>query len=249
MHGYADQELDSARTSEIEHHLRDCARCAQAYQNLQTLQTALGAETCRFKPPVDLRQRIQASLRTPSPAQPEQRITSWAWRAIPWPWVGLAAGLALVALLTWGFARVRSLPSAQDLLIKEVVASHVRSLLPGGTLVKVASSDKHTVKPWFEGKVDYSFDVANWEKQGFPLLGGRLDYFNDHRVAALVYQRGNHIINLFIWKPGQVSDSAPEMMEYQGFRLVHWNRAGLAYWVVSNVAAGDLEEFVQLVRQ
>lgn len=248
IHGYADRELDLVHTVEIEHHLRDCPSCTRAYQNLQALRGALGADALRFQAPAALRQRIQSGLRTASPARPA--TAAWpARRVLSWRWAAVAASLALVAVLSWGTFHILSLPSAEEFLVKEVVASHIRSVQTVGHELDVKSSNKHAVKPWFEGKVDFSPEVKDWKDQDFRLLGGRLDYFNERPVAVLVYKRRQHLINLFIWREGPVSDNDPQILERQGYHLVHWTKAGLAYWAVSNLNPTELEEFVRLARR
>jgi anti-sigma factor RsiW len=242
IHGYVDRELDLVHNLEIEHHLRECPGCARTYDNLQTLRGGLAAEGMRFQAPAALRQRIQSALESPRKRRQIRPILSWKWAAV-------AASLALAALLTWGTVRILSLPSAEDLLVNEIVASHQRSLLLKTHIFDVKSSNRHTVKPWFDGKVDFSFNVGDWPEQDFPLKGGRLDYFHGRRVAVLVYHRRLHVINLFIWKAGEVLDAGPRFLERDGYNLVHWARGGLAYWAVSNLNARELGQFVKLAEQ
>jgi anti-sigma factor RsiW len=242
IHGYADRELDLVHNLDIESHLHTCPGCARAYQNLKTLRGALAAEDLRFQAPATLRHRIQSSLR-PAGSVPLVHRPS----IFPWRWAAVAASLAFVALLTWGTVHILSLPSTKDLVVKELAASHIRSLQTPGHAVDVKSSDEHNVKPWFDDKVDFSVDVKKLKGTGFKLLGGRLDYFNDRPVAVVVYKKRKHLINLFIWRTPDVSDSAPETLSRQNFHMVHWTRAGLAYWAVSNLNTTALKDFVQLV--
>jgi anti-sigma factor RsiW len=142
---------------------------------------------------------------------------------------------------TWAGLRGRS---DRDLIAQEVVAGHVRSLM-ANHLTDVPSSDRHTVKPWFLGKLDFSPNVKDLAQDGFPLIGGRLDYMDEKPAAALVYQRGKHFINLFVWKCG----GKPEGHEaLRGFNLVHWDRAGLSHWAVSDLNAAELEQFANLAK-
>ena len=145
----------------------------------------------------------------------------------------------------WQIARLGS--SAHDLLVREIVSSHVRSLM-ATHLTDVASSDQHTVKPWFKGQLDFSPPVKDLSKEGFKLVGGRLDYIGDRPVAALVYQRRKHFINLFIWPASTGSVADPTVFSRQGYNLIHWTEDGLTYWAVSDLNEKELEEFVQLVR-
>jgi anti-sigma factor RsiW len=150
----------------------------------------------------------------------------------------LAVCLALLLLVT------RTGPSPEQQLAQEVVSSHVRSLM-ASHVTDVASSDQHTVKPWFNGRLDFSPPVKNLAAQEFPLIGGRLDYLGGRSVAALVFQRHKHIINLIVW-PAKMTDSkATPVGPSQGYNLIHWSEAGMAFWAVSDLNEKELMEFVQ----
>jgi anti-sigma factor RsiW len=154
------------------------------------LRSALKGGDLYFRPPAHLRKRVRAAARNAHRA--ETRTCVWPWRGL-----STAASLAAVALLVWSLVPMLTGPSANDLLTRELIAGHVRSLM-ASHLTDVASSDQHTVKPWFEGKLDFSSPVTDLTEQGFPLVGARLDYLDNRPVAALVNQRHNHVINLFI---------------------------------------------------
>lgn len=241
LDGYVDSELDLTSTLEIEKHLQTCADCAHAYNNQLALRTAIGADSLYFTPPANLRKRIQVSLRQESKAKPVPRRIAWQWTRI-------AAPLAAVLLIALGLFYIWSVSSADDHLTQDVLSSHVRSLM-ANHLVDVPSSDQHTVKPWFNGKLDFSPQVVDLANQGFPLVGGRLDYLDNRSVAALVYQRRKHVINLFIWPSTQNADSGTRMVTLQGYHLFSWTKGGFNYWAVSDVNTSELQQFVQLVQQ
>jgi anti-sigma factor RsiW len=163
-----------------------------------------------------------------------------AWSAARWR---VAAGLVVAALAGWGGATavLSSNSSPESAIANEVVDAHVRSLLPGH-LFDVASSDRHTVKPWFTGKTDIAPPVLELSAQGFPLLGGRLDYVGGHTAAALAYGRRLHKINLFVWRTDD-ADRSDESLTVRGYSVRHWRKDGLSYWAVSDVAAADLDAF------
>ena len=170
------------------------------------------------------------------------RHITW-WRS--WAVACLAASAALVAGIALWLAPRVSRPSPDELLAQEVLASHVRSLM-ASHLTDVPSSDQHTVKPWFNGKLDFSPPVEDLSSKGFPLVGGRLDYLQDRPVAALVYQRRKHFINLFIWP--SASNSGQKTVMRQGYNLLHWVQSGMTYWAVSDLNCTELQEFAQFVQ-
>ena len=241
IHPYVDGELDLVRNLEIEEHLRGCSGCAQAYKGQQTLQTALRAGSLRYEAPLGLQNRIQASLRFAS--KPKRRIYP-----VPRHFLGVAASLILVALGTWQLARVTLAPAMDDFLPKEVVNSHVRSLLAREP-VDIVSSNQHTVKPWFTGKLDFSPPVKDLTEEGFPLLGGRVDYLDNRPVAALLYGRQQHKINLFIWPSAKDSDVEAMAQMRQGYHLIHWTSSGMTFWAVSDLNSKELQQFSLLIRK
>jgi anti-sigma factor RsiW len=240
IHGYIDGELDLVRSLELERHMRNCRECTQAYDAQLALRAAIGAGSLAYAAPAQLRQRVRSSLRHAGPA-------GAALRMPPWRWLGLAAALIIVALAAGALAYTLRAPRADDRVAEQVLDSHVRSLM-ANHLTDVASSDQHTVKPWFDGKLDFSPAVVDLKSQGFPLIGGRLDYLDSRPVAALVSQRRLHVINLFIW-PAAAPAAAPRDMNQQGYQLLYWRQGAMMYWAVSDVSADDLQAFVQLYRQ
>jgi anti-sigma factor RsiW len=245
VHAYVDGELDLMRSVEIERHLQDCPACSQIYRSQQALSASLNSEALYFKPPTHLQGRIQASIRKEGRSRPASPLA----RTIPWRLLSVAAVLVFAIGVTWLVARAMSAPSlSDDTMAQDVVAAHVRSLM-ASHLSDVASSDKHTVKPWFNGKLDFSPPVEDLASRGFPLIGGRLDYLDGRPVAALIYQRQKHFINLFVWPSADGLDTADPALTRQGYNMFHWTDSGMTYWAVSDLNSTELQEFVQLFQQ
>jgi anti-sigma factor RsiW len=240
LHGYLDGELDLVRSLEIERHLEECPACPEAVSRYQALRAALSHPSLYRRPTAGMRERLLASLR---PAR-KSRATS---RKMAWQPLALAASLLLAACLGWGVARLRPMQTAEDSLAQEVISSHVRSLM-AQHLEDVASSDTHTVKPWFNGRVDFSPPVKDLASEGYPLIGGRLDYLDNRPVAALVYKRRQHVINVFIWPSTNDVDAPLRPLARQGFHVFHWTSVGMSYWVISDLNEQELQHFVELLR-
>jgi anti-sigma factor RsiW len=233
---YADGELEAAAVLELEQHLQSCAACGTAWRNLQSLKKTLQQDALYFTAPEELRRRIKSAL--PAPAQEASPWRAWNWNWLTTVMTGAAACLAI--LLTVTLTR----PSSEQPLTQEIVSSHVRSLM-ANHMLDVVSTDQHTVKPWFNGKLDFSPPVKNLAEQEFPLIGGRLDYIAGHSAAALVFQRHKHIINLFIW-PARENDQKPaSSASLQGYNVIHWSEAGMTFWAVSDLNEKELMEFVR----
>ena len=241
LHAYADGELDLVRSLEIERHLEACAACAQACADLRAVSAALKTASLRFEPPKGLRERVRSSVRRAS----RTRVVPLAalWRG-----VAAAAALLLVVLAGWAILRGSGTRSVRDLPSEQVVASHVRSLL-AEHLVDKKSSDRHEVGPWFAGKVDFKPLVKDLTDEGFPLTGGRLDYLDGRPVAAVIYKRRLHVINLFQWPADRSPDAEPKGETLRGYNLFHWIANGTHFWAVSDLNAGELEQFVHLIQK
>ena len=248
LHGYVDGELDLVRSLEIENHLEECPACSRAVEKLQALRARLNSADLYHRAPVQLKERIRSALRGAARSGEVGSVRNAATRLRLRRGLAVAAAIALVFLGGWGALRVLTVPSAQDLLAQELVASHVRSLALVSHLVDVPSSDRHTVKPWFSDKVDFAPSVEDLGPKGFALVGGRLDYLNGRKVAALVYQRHKHVINLFIWPASPDMKQTPLALTRQGYHLIHWTNSGLNYWAISDLNEQELQEFVQLMQ-
>jgi anti-sigma factor RsiW len=237
---YVDRELDLIKSLELERHLSECGACSERQASLLALRSALS--TVYHTPPASLQRRVMSGVRKAGKTGAMPR----APMAMPWRWIGVAASVALVLVVSWSVVRLSARPSPDDVLEREVVSNHVRSLMVDH-IADVPSSDQHTVKPWFNGKLDFSPPVIDLDEQGFPLVGGRLDYLDSRAVAALVYKRNQHVINLFIW-PTRESDRSEQTETHQGYNVIHWCQTDMSYWAVSDLNANELREFVQLAR-
>ena len=232
---YADGELDATGVLELEKHLHECPACELAFRNAQNLKKSLKQDSLFFTAPAGLQQKLKTELRPQT--EVGRRFGIWNWLAVA------TSGVAVICLaLLLSLALTR--PSAQQQLAQEIVSSHIRSLMANHEM-DVASSDQHTVKPWFDGKLDFSPPVKDLAAQGFPLIGGRLDFLDQRAVAALVFHRAKHVINVFIW-PTTERDSRPAVLApINGYNLIHWSRGGMTFWAVSDLNEKELMEFVQ----
>jgi len=242
LDAYLDGELAMPDAGELEAHLRVCPECARLEQRRRTLGASLREHLPRYEAPDMLRARVRAGLRKETTPVGAVRRGPLPWRAL-----SMAASLAVVAVGSWQLALTRARGEA---LADQVLASHVRSLM-AGHLADVPSSDQHTVKPWFNGKLDFSPPVYDFAGRSFPLLGGRLDYVGGQAVAALVYGRRQHMINVFLWPVGRGPSTGAREGQFtqQGYHLLHWTTPAYTYWVASDLGLPELREFVTLVQQ
>jgi anti-sigma factor RsiW len=243
--GYLDGELDLVRTIEMETHLKSCAACARELESQQALREALRRGSLAYAAPAALRERIQSSLGPSTSTKDPDRASAW-FALRTWRWAAAFAVLAVCSVTAWQLVPGLHGPSNNQQLAAEVFASHVRSL-EANHLMDVASTDQHTVKPWFDGKLDFSPPVEDMAGDGYPLVGGRLDYLEGREVAALVYQRRKHFVNVFVWPDANGVSSARALESRQGYNLMRWSRGGFQFWAASDVSAPDLAEFVRLL--
>jgi len=236
-----DGELDLVRHLELEAHLKGCAECTRLGETLRARRLALRESLPRFTAPPQFTGKVLAALRAEgasgtAPAR-APRIAPVSWPI--WNAVGLAASVvfALAVGYTWGNARSRG-----NLLIDEAISDHIRSL-QFNHLSDVVSTDQHTVKPWFAGKLDFSPPVLDLAAAGFPLTGGRLEHLDGRPAAALVFRRRQHAINLFIW-PATPNAVSPRHAGLNGYHAQSWSQGGFNFLAVSEISAAELSQFV-----
>lgn len=242
LHAYFDGELDLVRSVEFEEHLKSCPDCSRDFANQQALRKSLQAANLYQRPPENLKTKIRAQLPREVKAQP---ISPARRTAIEW----LAVAAAIVVAIVLGARIVPDVGGRRqtDLLAEQIVANHIRSLQPGH-LYDVESTDQHTVKPWFDGKLDFAPPVTDLASKGFPLVGGRLDYLDHRDVAALVYQRQKHFVNVFVWPSEGKPANFAEARTIRGYNLVFWQQDGMNFCAASDLNAAELQQFAQLLQ-
>jgi anti-sigma factor RsiW len=239
LDAYLDGELDLVNSLEVEHHLQTCASCGVVHARRLALKSELAGVALYEPAPFAVQAKVRAELRRLQGGAKKPRSRNWRPLAV-------VGGIAAAILLTWVLAVRSRTSSRNDLLSREVAANHVRSLL-ADHLADIASSDRHTVKPWFQGLLDYSLWVGDLTGEGFPLVGGRLDYLDGRSVAALVYKRRKHVINLFVW-PASHGDAGVTVEQTKGFQSVYWTQDGMTWWAISDLNAKELADFAGLIR-
>ena len=240
LHAYFDGELDAAGAVEFEHHLESCRDCGGALKSQSALRSSLKTSNLRERAPETLRRKLEAELTAPARGASTHFSGTNVWRAL-----ALAASFLLVVMIGW--RQLDGLGGRHDdaTLVASIVDAHLRSLQPGH-LIDVVSTDQHTVKPWFDGKIDFAPPVRDLAADGFPLEGGRLDVVSGRTVAVVVYGRRKHVINVFVW-PAAKRDAAPTSGSTLGYQWTQWRKDGMESIAVSDVNAADLEALRQLL--
>jgi mycothiol system anti-sigma-R factor len=237
-HAYLDGELDAMRAAEFERHLESCRECTATLGAAESLRSSLQRAQLYETAPPGLRKKIRAELKVPTAKTSGSSVAAWRWLAA-------AAAILLVTGVAWFAVPHFMATSMQSVTSAEIIDAHIRSL-QAGHLTDVASTDQHTVKPWFDGKLEFIPPVHDFMDEGFPLLGGRLDVLGERNVAALVYGRRKHFINVFVWPTKEPDTPIHPPGSRQGYQWVHWRHQGMEFCAISDVSAEDLHELAQL---
>jgi anti-sigma factor RsiW len=231
LHALIDGELDAGHAREVEEHVASCPRCAAALAAYRQTSKAVASADVRFAAPPQLRRRIEAALPQAQPVPNRRAVLR-----------GFAMGSAVSAIAATGLVAIVLRGDDEQRIMSEVVSAHLRSL-QAGHLTDVVSTDQHTVKPWFNGRLDVAPPVVDLTAQGFTLIGGRLDYVDARPIGAIVYRRRAHVINLFVAQTASTERRAAKIETIQGFNIRKWGDRGLNYWAVSDIGADELAEF------
>ena len=248
---FLDNELGLAEAQKIQQHLEQCPTCESLYASRLVVRQALQKPEMRFLPSADLREQIHGELlkQIRPPARRTWRLPAFQFPSWAWPTL---AGAAAVLLLWFGsnvfLTANRSANSVIATVTGQLVSDHMRSLL-ANHLIDVVSTDQHTVKPWFAGKLNFSPPVYDFSDQGFKLIGGRLDYLGNQEIAAVVFQHRQHYINLFVWPTNQSTSFPDTSFQKEGFNLYGWEANGLTLWAITDADPESLKAFVDLQRQ
>ena len=234
--GLVDEELDLHTKMKLDRHLAVCRDCAEEYSKILEQQAAIRLLMPHYDAPAHLQESVRDALKGIASEKPKI-----GGRGEPWRLLAIAASLFLMCSLAWNFSQVRNRTPENEIVAESILSSHVRSLI-GTHLLDVVSTDQHTVKPWFNGRLDFSPVVKDFAQQGFPLVGGRIEYLSGRPGAALVYQRRKHIINLFTW-PSVASDTKESRFSRNGYNELHWTDTSMSYWAVSDLGLAELQAF------
>jgi anti-sigma factor RsiW len=239
LQGLLDGELDAVNAAACEAHLKSCEGCEAEFRRLQALRETVAAPGVAHRAPERLKAGIEAMIAAEAAPEPRRRrVGSDAGYAT----VGALGGMAATGLAA-ALAVMLVLPQVTEAGVeRQLVASHVRSLM-ANHLTDVATSNRHVVKPWFNGKADIAPPVPDLAAQGFPLVGGRLDYIDGHVAPAIVYSRRLHTVNLFVWPADGQVPGGTRVVRRDGYSLVEWAQGGLRFAAVSDIDPGELKEF------
>jgi anti-sigma factor RsiW len=236
LEAYLDGELGLERALEVEGHLASCSTCSAEVRSWKGIRETMQSADLYYRAPASLEEKLRKQL----PREARAAGLPWLQR---WIWAGGGALVATAALVA---AFVITRPVA-DTLSQQIVESHVRSLM-SDHLMDVISTDQHTVKPWFDGKIDFAPPVQDFVAEGYPLAGGRLDYLEKREVAVLIYHRALHVINLYVWPAGDSGSSAVDVQTVQGYNILSWKKNGFEFRAVSDLNTAELHDFARLVR-
>jgi anti-sigma factor RsiW len=242
VQAYFDSEVDAVSAAEIERHLEHCAECRALLSDLEQVRGVLRRGVNYARTPPLLRAKVMRALDQETEAR--RRNAPAIWRAASF-WAGAAGGIGGTAIAAT-VAFLLLAPPLLNPLVNDLVSAHVRSLMPAH-LIDVMSTDKHTVKPWFAGHADVSPVVADFEPQGYKLIGGRADYLDRQRAAVVVYQHGAHVINVFSWA-APPSRPLPRDTTRNGYHLAFWRQGDIEYCAVSDTGWDELSGLVRLLR-
>jgi anti-sigma factor RsiW len=244
VQAYFDGEADAVTAADIERHMERCDECRTLHRGLEQLRTVLRRDLPHTQIPPALRARVMRALDKERPIDTPQRRARPTWRTRPF-WMGATSGGLGMAAVAATLAFLLLSPQLATPVVDEVLGAHVNSLL-STHLIDVVSTDQHTVKPWFAGHTDVSPLVADFEPQGYKLVGGRVDYLEHQRAAVVVYRHGAHVINVFSWAATQ--RSVPGKLTRNGYHLVFWKAGDLQYCAVSDTGLDELLGLVRLLQ-
>jgi anti-sigma factor RsiW len=228
---FFDGELDVNSGLQLRLHLSGCDGCTAALSRLHSRCDMIRNSDLSYQAPPDLEARIRKGIHA-------DRRTASNWRV----WSALAAAILVACTLSIHLLQQRASRDAQ--FGDQVVSSHIRAMMTGHT-TDIISTDRHTVKPWFNGRIDFSPPVSDLAPQGFPLAGGRVDYLAGRSVATLVYHRRKHVIDLFI-RPAGTGDATGDESS-KGYNVIRWKAGEMYYVAVSDLNKMELEQFKNLL--
>ena len=240
LHARLDNELDVAGSMTVDRHLSECRACAAQYAALQNLKQEIADAQPAYALPADLARSLESRLKS------QETFLSRVWRN-PWQSVIALGGAAACITALIVLLPLKRTANETSTIAAEILDNHLRALQPGH-LFDVESSDQHTVKPWFQGKTDFSPPVPDLTDDGFVLVGGRLEVIHQQPAAAIVYRRRQHVISLYV-VPSPGTDAKGTLQDSEGYHLLHWSQDNMSYWAVSDMATADLRDFMTLINQ